>query len=343
MKIALSIDWLQLHVSCENIKFNSYYTWLPQTYQTKQFRKVFKVVFRGEEFATCVCDPNSSIIPKNCMLVKFSNRELYGQNIVSMVDDFLDQSNLEYLGMTRIDIAADFNTFNDGLDPHIFLKRFVRAKYLKVGQGKYQINGSQSLEHTFDYLRFGSKTSDINIYLYNKTKEFAEVKDKPYIRERWKQYDLNLNKTIWRLEISLKSKGSDYRNQRDGKQCKLNYKDLTKGNFLNQYYMSFIQKYFRFVINDNKCRKDRMQQLDLFRYEYTPFVPSYLPKESGAEKSDKVFLKKLHNLDQELRGFSQDLYIPQREILTNFAAATGLTEYYQKKRSEWTRDCYRSS
>ena len=301
MRMSLSIDWLQLHVDCNDVNFKSHYTWLPQNFQTKQFRKVFKIIFRGEEFATCVCDPNSSIIPKNCMLVKFSNRELYGQNIVSMVDDFLNQSNLVYINMTRIDIAADFNNFKDGLDPHTFIKRFVKAKYLKIGQGKYQINGSQSFEHTFDYLRFGSKTSDVNAYLYNKTKEFKEVKDKPYIRERWKQYDLNLTKDIWRLEVSLKSKGSDYRDKRTGEQMKLNYKDLTKGNFINQYFQSFVQQYFRFVINDNKCRKDRMQPLVLFDSVYTPFKPSYLPETTGAEKSDKIFLKKLHNLDKELR------------------------------------------
>jgi hypothetical protein len=111
MEKALSVDWLQLHVDCSEVNFISDYEWKRESYQTKQFRNVFKIIYKKEEFATVVCAPTSPIIKPYCMLVKISNRMLYGQNIVSAVSDFLSQSNLTFLNLTRIDIACDFNVF----------------------------------------------------------------------------------------------------------------------------------------------------------------------------------------------------------------------------------------
>jgi hypothetical protein len=232
--------------------------------------------------------------------------------------------------------------FLNNLNPHNLIKRFVNSEYLKIGQGKYSLNGSQSFEHTFDYLRFGSKTSDINIYLYNKTKEFAEVKDKPYIKERWKRCGVDAEKTVWRLEVSLKSSGSNYLDRRSGELKKVHYADINNDGFLYQYFFSFVIKYFKFVKNDGKSRKDRMDTVVLFDDFYTPFIPCYLPNTAGASKSDKIFLKKLHLLDQELRGFNEEAVMERDKLLNTFILSTELTEYYKEKKDYWHVDTYRT-
>lgn len=341
MNVALSVDWLQLHVDCSFVNYKSDYEWIKHDYQTKQFRNVYTVKYKNEEFASVVCNPTSPIISPKCMLVKLSNRELYGQSIVGHVNDFLEQSKLVYVSMTRIDIAADFNNFFGTLDPHVLISRFIKSKYLKIGAGKYQLNGSQEFEHTFDYLRFGSKTSDINVYLYNKTKEFKEVKDKPYVREKWRKCGVNEKKTVWRLEVSLKGSGSNYCDTNTGQILKLDYKDIEKGNFLHFYYMAYINKYFKFVVNNGLSRKDRMENVKLFTENYTPFINCYLPNETGAEKSDKVFLKKLYLLDQELRGFNHESLDSRQDVLETFINATGLQNYYDKKKEGWKKVAFR--
>lgn len=337
MRKSLSIDWLQLHVDMSGFTMAQHFTWIKSDFQTKQFRQVYTVNFRNEEFCSLVCEPTSSIIPANCGLVKFKNRELYGQNLLGHINDFLDSCNLKYVGMTRIDVACDFNYFFGSLDPHTLINRFMIGKYLKIGQGKYTLIGAQAFNHTYEYLRFGSKTSDINVYLYNKTKEFEQVHDKPYIRKLWEKSGINQKKTVWRLEISLKGTGSNYLDEYTGELKRLHYTRLFEENFLWNYYIAFINHYFRFVVDDGKSRKDRMDPVLLFPSNVTQYRPLYLPTASGAGRAEKIFLKKLHMLDQELRGFNEEAMEGRSIVLAEFIEKTNLQEFYDKKCSSWNR------
>ena len=45
--------------------------------------------------------------------------------------------------------------------------------------------------------------SNVDTYLYNKTKEMQDKKYKPWIVEAWKRAGIDTSKDVWRLEFSL--------------------------------------------------------------------------------------------------------------------------------------------
>ncbi len=338
MYSSLSVDWLQLYVDCSSMVFDSQYTWKLQGYQTKQFRKVYIISYRGEEFGTAVHEPTSSIIPAWAMIVKLSNRQLYGQNLRGLISSFLEFNGLVFKGVTRIDIALDFNKFKGSLDPHDLIKKFLKSDFLKNGRGKFSVIGEQKFENSYQYLRFGSKTSEVNVYLYNKSIELQQVQDKPYIRKLWALAGIDEMKTVWRLEISLKSKGTHFVDMETGEPKKFDIEEIGSENYLKNVFYSFANQYFEFKYNDGTTNKTRMQSVILFDKFNTTFKPLYLPETTGGNRTDKIFLKKLHALDQELRGFGDVMCDAQKTLILDFVEQTGLSEFYEKKKDQWNRD-----
>lgn len=335
--LIISIDWLQLYCKSTNVIACSKYEFRLANFQTKQFRTLYEVYYRNEEFASIQAVPVSQIIPADCVIVKFKNRQLYGSNIIDNVRIFLDDCNLQYQSITRLDLAVDFNKFFQGLLPHTFIRKFIENEFLKVGQGKYTLIGEQKHTHTFDYLRFGSKTSSCNVYLYNKTKELNQVQDKPYIRKKWMVQGLDLTKDVWRLEISIKSEGLEVISFETGEHFRIHYSQLSDNNYLSNVFFSYINHYFRFVINDGQKNKSRMSPVVLFQKMYGEFKPLYLPKEHGANRSDKIFVKKLYQLDSELRDLNDEQLSAIHETLSTFVRKNCLGTYVAKNLVKWSR------
>lgn len=341
MKRVLSIDWLQLYCTSEAMTEHRDYKWLLMPYQTKTFKKLYEVTYKNELLCTVQCVPTSPIIPRDTFIVKFSNRELYGQNLKALVHGFLDDANLMYKSITRIDLAIDFNYFNYSLYPEDFIKRFLSAKYLKNGRGKFTLIGEQKFENSYQYLRFGERGADVNVYLYNKSVELAQVHDKPHIRKRWEEAELDTTKPIWRLEISIKSKGTHYVEIATGEQKRIDIKWLDYLSYLYDIFFSYAAQYFSFKKNDGTKNKTRMLDVDLIHYQDQLFKPLYLPAVTGSNMTDKIFAKKLFLLDQELRGLDDSAQNSINHVLTEFLQATNLNEYYEKKSPEWKREYFR--
>lgn len=335
--LIISIDWLQLYCKSTRVVASSQYEFRLQGFQTKQFRTLYEVYYRGEEFASIQAVPVSKIIPADCVIVKFKNRQLYGSNVIDIVCSFLDDCNLHYQSITRLDLAVDFNKFYQGLLPHTFIRKFIENEFLKVGQGKYTLIGEQKHAHTFDYLRFGTKTSSCNVYLYNKTKELDQVQDKPYIRKKWMVQGLDLTKDVWRLEVSVKSEGLEVVSFGTGEHLRVHYNQLSDSSYLSNVFFSYINRYFRFVINDGQKNKTRMSPIVLFQKMYGEFKPLYLPKEHGANRTDKIFVKKLYQLDSELRDLNGDQLRAIHETLATFVRKNCLGTYVAKNQEKWRR------
>lgn len=333
--IPIVIDWLQLYCDGSNFTPHSDYIWEKQPFQTKHFKTQYKIIYRNEEFATIQADPTSNILPVGSMIVKFSNRELYGQNLSGLVNCFLSDNNILYRSITRVDIAVDFWRFSTGDFPEQFIRNFMSCKYLKNGRGKYAIFGEQQFKHTFDYLRFGTKQSDVNVYMYNKTKELEQVKDKPYIRKLWKEYFGETSKNIWRLEFSLKGKSTNFVDLDTGETYIIDLSILEDNELKKRIFYSLLAQYFEFVKNDGTKNKSRMDKLTLFERVDIQFKPLYLPKAPCSSKSDKVFIKKLFMLDQELRNVPIEIQMAQTQLFNDYAVRVGLTDFVEKKIHEW--------
>lgn len=337
MKSTLSIDWLQLYCDCSSMKISQNYEFVLMAYQTKQFRKVYDVLYMKEKIAVAVCEPVSPIIQPFAMVVKFSNRVLYMHNFRSIVDDFLKANDIHYKSITRIDLALDFNYFERGVEPESFIRRYLKGDILKTQKCKFSVSGAQRKGAIYEYIRFGSKTSEINTYLYNKTKELKENTDKPYIRERWDIAGLSSKSAVWRLEVSIKSSGTSYLDEATGEYTKIDLSIIDSKELLVAVYQSYIKKYFSFVINDGKSRLDRMQPFVLVDTTNAIYSPIYLPNVTGSKRADKIFLKKLYLMDRELRGFNDVMIERQQDMISDFVSLKNLHVYFADRAPFWDK------
>lgn len=341
MKQMITLDWLQIY--CNGSKFTpgGDFVIKEEPYQTKLFKKIHKVYLWEEEFCTCTSVPTSNVLPPSAMIVKFSNRQLYGAMFKELFELFMFRCQVEYISVTRIDLALDLQTFRNNLHPLNLIKGFVFDKYLKNGRGKFTIHGEQKFTNEFQTLRFGTKTSPVNVYLYNKSIELRQVQDKPYIRARWDELGAVPGVDVWRLEISIKAEGTGFVNLNTGEYDKVSIYTVFETDILHHVYFSFIAQYFAFKINDQTKNKTRMKDLQLFADYDALFKPLYLPNTTGSNLSDKIFIKKLFQFDQEFRGVDEQSGQAQSIIIAEMLRATGLTEWYASKSEGWRKSAHR--
>lgn len=337
MRKAISVDWLQLYCDGSEMVPAPGYDYKLAEYSTKTFKKLYFVTLKGEEFATITAEPTSSVIRADAVLVKFKNRLLYSPNYIVQVQVFLEFANLKVRGITRLDIALDFNYFYNSLSPHTFIRRFLKSAYLKNGRGTFQVIGEQKFINDYQYLRFGEKSADVNVYLYNKTKELQSVQDKPYIRQRWAQVGLNTDIPVWRLEVSIKSQAVKYVDLTTGEMSKINWENVENQQYLYDIFYSYISQYFSLKINDGLLNKSRMKDLKLFDDSRAIYKKIKLPDTTGSNQSDKVFIKKLYMLDKEIRGMKNVNEHIRRALIKDYSEAVCLESWLDKKRNAWEK------
>ena len=97
----------------------------------------------------------------------------------------------------------DFNNFDNQWRPITLIRKFFAGELWYMGNSKFYSIGKQRSELDYEYLRFGKSTNSYTVYLYDKSRELMEEKDKPYIREIWRKVGLDVDR-VWRLELSLR-------------------------------------------------------------------------------------------------------------------------------------------
>lgn len=344
----ISVDWLQLN--CRYI--DPVGTIIPtgmilklQDYQTKHFKKVYILyTMQWDEMATLACEPHSSVLKNNMVLLKINNKFLYNPNLQNMVMKLLDDLKLIFVSITRIDLAADFNFFEKYYNPEKFIFDFLQQKIFKTGKAKFSVYGEtnrrKKTKLRSNYLRFGSETSEVSYYLYNKTIELEQVKNKPYIRELWKKIDLDTKKDIWRLEFSIKSNLKAAIEEETGEYiCNLNHLNILLENNVLSLYKAMFEKHFNFV-KSAELKKDsnlsRAKKINLLNFvENTKFRIERISEKKESNRADKIFLKKLKEFNSEMRGsdilFEQEIGEKVNEILIQYANSRALLEWAEKK------------
>lgn len=297
----------------------------------RQFKKIIKVYDRvkNELFATLQTEPYSPIIPKQTVMVQIANRQLYKRDWNSHLSHFLLQCNITPINISRIDIATDFNTFDNNANPENFLDKFMENKVLKVGHAKYHIEGEQSNKHNISYLRFGNSDSDVSIYMYDKTKELNEVKNKPYIRERWRENGIDDSKKVWRIEVSLHSNRMEFINKVSGEMFRIDMDYLKTQGMIENIFDCIFKKYWQFVHNDGQKRKDRMKPVVFFKNVASTFIPKVITEHADSNRTDKIILKKLYNVCSELRYDQNDASPVLEYAFMEWAERKDLKEYFQ--------------
>lgn len=138
-------------------------------------------------------------------------------------------------------------------------------------------------ESIWQYLRWGTRSSACSVYMYDKSREMRECKQKPYIYSQWQEngvldeVDSNGNPLpVYRVEISLTSKALDYRKYSYVNGIKALNKDEIKSlrwdHFatqarLEECFWSFACEYFCFYEFKGQKYKKNMPVVQLFPQE----------------------------------------------------------------------------
>lgn len=168
----------------------------------------------GEKVFTLLFQPRSKIINGDMALFEVANEWLYhGVGVTGAVELLRRTCDFEIMGISRFDLAADFNPTKNQMG---VIKHLARGDYYV--QGKQQrvpwlTTKRHSYMPEFDGRElaynqtWGHKTSDVRWKLYYKSKELKdEAKgvgwSKPYIVDMWREVGLEEN-NVWRLEVSV--------------------------------------------------------------------------------------------------------------------------------------------
>lgn len=327
----VSLDWLTVSVDCSQFSINTNYTCVKEPYGTSIFSDMYTIGMDGKDVAILTLHPRMKHMNKDLGLLKILNPILYLPYLDRIVHNVLFDFRLQVLGVSRVDVCADFNRFNDYANVQDFIRDFLAVNIWKIGAAKYKVAGKvaqtrrnvaknkraasragvatedfkvigqQSSRHTYQYLRFGSHLSDISAYLYNKTQEFQDVKRKNYIEEMWKSNGLDTNKTVWRLEFSLKGNGIKFLNTVTGEFESKTLDMCLDEDLRMQLFNACYNKYWVFRYNDGQVRKDRMKPCNLLDAEASIYIPRAISCSDETTRENKRMISALEKTYDEIR------------------------------------------
>lgn len=353
MSPLISIDWFQ--VTClreisrpisvgmsfqgklENDKrsHNIYNISQPREFNA-MFADCFQVNIHDFPVATIYLNPRPSTMAKGLCMVKLANPLLYTARWMWYLQDILDGLSWRYHNITRVDLCADFNFFNNDISPREFIRRYISSadsteenpSYYRIGSNKFNTVATKKATDNgctvlCDYIRWGTRNSGVCTYLYNKTQELNDKGGKKYIRDLWFENGLeDTDETpVYRLEFSitpsamyiqrhLTDEEKDELNQNKAivreSLKSLQVRELcmddfcTQSNVQNLFWIYF-QHYFRFRIVGTQKMPHNWQEVQLFDIDLNRQDKPYLchkSKESGVAERNAA-KRCAQMLDQE--------------------------------------------
>lgn len=351
LSYSISIDWLQVHVQNSHdfleITQTARYK-IQRTGQTKVFADVFSISdLRGKHIASYATGANECILKENHGILKIDNQQLYTNlNLKAFMMLFLEELKMKFIGITRLDICYDFNKFYNNVKPHDFITDFVTGKILKINRTKFRLAGEHDKINIFNWLFFGSHTSEVCYKIYNKTLEQKQCENKPYIFEHWKKNTgLNLDQEVWRIEFTVHSTTAKLCN--DFIDIPFHSLDvLSRGNYYN-LFAGLFKHYFRFVKNSGKDeRKSRMDEIKLIEFEtvidgsYFELFKEINPERKNSTRSKKIFINAMNTHRAELKEFDGDFDLTSKDIISKLIDLYCLQTWAKNKGIEFNEMQY---
>ena len=333
-----SIDWLQFSAlidvkAFDIIKFNGVFKIERLNFSTRHFKEIIEVhdTRQNKRVATITYKPHSDTLPKDLALVKVDNWLLYQNYLKTYLNEFINVFNIQFKNLSRVDLCADFNRIAyRNLKPQMFIKSFLSGKYIKLRKSKGQVyfNNGEILD--FQYLKFGSARSRTCSYIYNKTKELDEVINKPHIRENWRKN--NLSGEVWRCEFRLQNFDFLLTDTETGELINFNgnVAGLNSLDIINQVaplFDALANHYLTFKIKSNDTNKSRLKSFYLFENNKQFQFKRIYNDNIEAGRSEKIFIKKLYELNNDLRGTDFEFSIAGTDVLNKVIEATELRNW----------------
>ena len=320
-QLCINIDWFEVFCyepadfgspeSFEKIGFRV----AMRDYGTRVYKQMFTVIADGTPWIEVRRQPKSiasegGIMNDGACSIRLVNRSCYEPDAVKTLYNFLSQLGYHYhnkaiCAISRVDICLDFKSFLSHPHPEDFLREYLGGKYAKINQTRIQAWGQDFFSDKYYHaIKWGSPSSMVSTKVYDKTKEMAEEKTKPWIIDSWVHAGLLSSvtdeTTIWRLEFSLNS------------DCKFWIQDNNK---FDSYYLNneiemwcntdnyfrivagLVGHYFRFVEVQPDKTKYKCPKVELFDFDN---CERYLPRplrnlmESG--RGERAAINKIRKL-----------------------------------------------
>ena len=349
----INVDWLQFFVDLSEyvIAYDGEEKVLPVKART--FSEVVDLYLHNEYVGQICRKPFSSVMNATAGTFKIENKILYAENAVAIIQSIFDSFRIYPLSLTRIDICGDFETIAGG-EPSQLILDLINGEKLKVGHSRMYFHGQDmwkikgmtqigdktwvafnsfeavgsSDSRRLDYLRYGTNNSNVCTYLYNKTKELREVKDKPYIRQRW----IGATLDVWRLEFSIKGRRLSFIEKESGVVLPSRWQDFFSPIIVT-YYASLCEHYFNIRENTNQQRKDREQRVQLFGdYDGEICMIKDINDKHPSNRTDRQFVRQLWEQMRkaELIG-NHELAVNYQQAGVNFVKEHDLKDWARKK------------
>lgn len=299
----VNLDWLEVHCmepSGDPHDANFFrrvgLTVSERDYGTRVYKEMFTVNdVHGNPFVEVRRAPYSTgyggiHAVEECHL-RLVNAACYLDNAAALMQNFIDTYRYTVNRISRVDICLDFERFDEGDDPAVFLSRYLRQVYSKINQGNITAHGADRWNgQVWNSVSWGSPTSAIGTKFYNKTMELYDAATgtyrKPHIRYAWLKCGLidDFHKVmkqgkdgwytpqIWRVEFSIRSSVKKwFAIELNGEEK--HYQSIR--NTLDMYdcreklltlFASLQQHYFHFKHYQKEQRKDRCPDKVLFRW-----------------------------------------------------------------------------
>lgn len=337
---AINVDWLQ--VFCHDVNKDplhhkyygkSSYEFKLLPYGSRHFKELWEVfTIDGERYAIIQRCPHSTILSADAAIIQLCNRELYKPFFASEFILFMHQHGFVYKSLSRLDICFDSNHLYNGLKHGTFIKRIMSGLYLKNNQNRVKWNFSSIANvgkpMECNSCSFGSQSSSVSSKMYNKTLELKEVKNKPYIVESWGLNGLDTSQDVWRIELSIKSDASKTIRTSTGEIFRLSPDALQVQTQIEDIFFSYANQYFSFKRNDGQKNKSRMKDVCIFpKNRQLTLKPIRITTEKDSNKSDRVFLKKLHSLFTSLPNMDNETWAAIWEVSNAFSLSRSLADW----------------
>lgn len=340
MAYCISVDWLQIYGIRQASEISDVLRGCGRTYSvrradssTKLWKDVYHVYSNEREVAVFCCSPRTpQISSKGCSL-KLDNRVLYSRMYLTILYELMDLLHIQYIGITRLDLCYDCNELAGGRDVSGFLMDyFTHAPYcaghiIRSGSRKCIVNATRSANGAtcINAMRWGSPSSDIGAYCYNKSLELLEVKYKPWIVETWAANGLIHNvdevawgeltdnkkkkivgagetsqyiaKSVWRFELSIKSHAKDILNLDTGELFKLSPEYLSSQARVENLFYIYAAKVFDFRMSTGQQNIRNYPPLRIFEErEYVSERPVNVSLYADTGRTERMIINKLEKM-----------------------------------------------
>lgn len=378
-----NLDWLQLYchgdkIVCDEAKGDTFKFRVRNTgKETMQFLTLLYIYIEKVKVAEILQVPRSNIINSKATIVKIENQLLYTSQYMQVAYEILKAFNLCYKGITRIDLALDCQTLKEGKDVQEFLRQTIMLNEQEKGY-IYNVGRAHSTYHLqldgktgnrIVGVKWGSPHSAVSCYVYDKTLELIEQKDKPWIRDAWQQAGLDylynddelnalsdkqkqrlvkrtglscfVKKPVWRFEISIKADGKDLLCLETGELFTLGMDDIQNSILIRNLFFSYAKQCFNFRMNTGQELRRNFKPIEIFEYnqdvQLKPKYWRYL-KETG--RSEKVCYNKLSKLKELIPEEDDELNYHFRKTMEFISRMSAVKHwlYMQKKNFECAKE-----